>query len=85
MQRHDVWSAIRTDDKRGLLAHHVGVPGPWTFVLPSVVSIAIVWIAFAVTDDLAAQIALIAVGLVVSLGLYTAFLWRRRARLERED
>jgi hypothetical protein len=61
------------------------VPGPWSFLLPSVVSIVIVWAAFAVTDDLAAQLALIAVGLVVTLGLYAAYLWRRRARLARED
>jgi|EndMetStandDraft_3_1072993.scaffolds.fasta_scaffold2976374_1 hypothetical protein len=61
------------------------VPGPWSFLLPSVVSIVIVWVAFAVTDDLAAQIAIIAGGLVVTLGAYAGYLWRRRARMERDD
>ena len=61
------------------------VPGPWSFLLPSVVSIAIVWAAFAVTDDVAAQLALIAVGVVATLGLYTGYLWRRRRRLQRGE
>ena len=61
------------------------VPGPWSFLLPSVVSIVIVWLAFAVTDELAAQIALIAVGVALTLGVYTAYLWRRRARMERDE
>ena len=60
------------------------VPGPWSFLLPSVVCIVIVWSAFALTDDLAWQVALIALGVVLTLGLYTAYLWRRRARMERD-
>lgn len=61
------------------------MPGPWAFLLPSVVSIVIVWAAFTVTDDLAAQLGLIAVGLGVTLGVYTAYLWRRRRRLQRGE
>jgi hypothetical protein len=54
-------------------------------LLPSVVSIVIVWTAFAVSDDLAAQVALITIGVVVTLGLYTGYLWRRRRRLQRGE
>jgi O-antigen/teichoic acid export membrane protein len=61
------------------------VPGPWSFLLPSVVSIVIVWTAFAVSDDLAGQVGLIAFGVVVTLGLYTGWVWRRRRRLQRDE
>ena len=61
------------------------MPGPWSFLLPSVVSIVIVWTAFAVTDDLTTQILLIAVGVVATLGLYTGYLWRRRGQMSRDE
>jgi hypothetical protein len=63
----------------------VAVPGPWSFLLPSVVSIAIVWAAFAVTDDVAAQLALIAAGVMLTLGAYAAYLWRRRRTMQRDE
>ena len=61
------------------------VPGPWSFLLPSVVSIVIVWLAFRATDDLAGQVAIIAAGVVLTLGVYIGYLWRRRRRLQRGE